>query len=73
MLAAAGINTVTELRRLGAVRAFLRVRACGAAPSLNLLWGLESALTGEPWQQVARVHRTRLLFELEELGRGVCP
>jgi DNA transformation protein and related proteins len=31
-----------------------------------LLWALESALTGEHWQHVAKNHRTSLLLALEE-------
>lgn len=71
MLAAAGIRTQEELRALGAVAAFSRVRRTGGRPSLNLLWALEGALTGLPWQEVAREHRTSLLLALEaHEGRG---
>lgn len=68
MLAAAGIMTVTQLRELGAVRAYARVRATDVSPSLNLLWALEGALTGLPWQVVAREHRLSLLLALDALG-----
>jgi len=67
MLAAVGVKSVTDLRRLGAAKAFLDVRAAGLRPSLNLLWALEGALTAMPWQKVARTERTRLLFEVEDL------
>ena len=56
-----------QLKRLGAARAFLRVKASGQRPSLNLLWAIEGALTGLPWRDVARLERTRLLLELEDL------
>lgn len=69
MLALAGIGSVEELRRLGSVRAFARVRRSGAKPSLNLLWALEGALSGLPWQDVARDHRASLLLALEEHDR----
>jgi DNA transformation protein len=71
MLEAAGIRTLAQLRRLGAVPAFARVRAHAAGhpeamrPSLNLLWALEGALSGLPWQQVAREHRLSLTLALE--------
>lgn len=68
MLARAGINTVAELRRLGSVRAYAKVKATGADASLNLLWALEGALTGLPWQVVAREHRLSLLLALEALS-----
>jgi hypothetical protein len=60
MLARAGIQSATELRRIGSVAAYVRVKRAGCNASLNLLWGLESALCGLPWQEVARVHRTSL-------------
>ncbi len=67
MLAGAGVTTVAQLRRLGAVRAYAKVQATGAPASLNLLWALEGALTGLPWQVVAREHRLSLLLALESL------
>jgi len=69
MLARAGITTVEQLGALGSVRAYvLTKRACGNV-SLNLLWALESALCGEPWQEVARRHRTSLLLALDQCER----
>jgi DNA transformation protein len=66
MLAAAHIKTVAQLRKLGSVVAFARVKQKNAKASLNLLWALEGALTGLPWQVVAREHRTSLLLALEQ-------
>jgi DNA transformation protein len=43
------------------------VQAAGHRPSLNLLWALEGALTNAPWREVARLERTRLLLELDDL------
>ena len=60
-----GVKAVTDLRKLGAAKAFLDVRAAGLRPRLNLLWALEGALT--PWHKVARTELTRLLFEIEDL------
>ena len=69
MLAAAGITTPTQLRDLGSVRAYARVKAVpGNHASLNLLWALEGALTGEHGQVVAREHRLSLLLALEALA-----
>lgn len=67
MLAAAGIDSVEMLKRLGSVQAYVMVKRAGCAPSLNLLWGLESAVSGLPWQEVARSYRTSLLLALEEI------
>lgn len=69
MLAQAGIASIEQLRQLGAVAAYVRTKRAVGGVSLNLLWGLESALSGLPWQQVARAHRTSLLLALEEYER----
>jgi DNA transformation protein len=66
MLAAVHIKTVAQLRKLGAVAAYARVKQQDPRASLNLLWALEGALTDLPWQVVAREHRTSLLLALEQ-------
>ncbi len=66
MLASVHIQTLAQLRKLGAVAAYARVRKAHAKASLNLLWALEGALSGLPWQVVAREHRTSLLLALEQ-------
>ena len=70
MLAGAGIRSVAQLRALGAVAAYVRVRARSPRASLNLLWALEGALSNLPWQTVAREHRTSLLLALEQAQAG---
>lgn len=65
MLAAAGITTVKQLREAGAVAAYVQVLKTQQGASLNLLWALESALTGVPWQQVSREQRTSLLLAVD--------
>ena len=67
MLLSAGIRTVAQLRKLGSVAAYVKVKKAGLPASLNLLWALEGALTALPWQVVAREHRTSLLLALEHL------
>ena len=67
MLSGAGITSIARLRQLGSVRAYALVKETNPNASLNLLWALESALSGEPWQEVARVHRASLLLALEML------
>jgi DNA transformation protein and related proteins len=66
LLSAAGVDSEAELRRLGAVEAYLRVRRVTPRVSLNLLWAIEGALSGLRWQRVAREERTRLLLLLDE-------
>jgi DNA transformation protein len=69
ILAAAGITTLDDLQALGAVEVYRRVKSADPRASLNLLWALEGALTGLPWQTVAREHRSSLLLALDEAGR----
>ncbi len=70
MLARAGITSVNQLREMGSVAAYVKAKQTNGNVSLNLLWGLESALTGEPWQDVARLHRTSLLLALVEYEKS---
>jgi TfoX/Sxy family transcriptional regulator of competence genes len=66
MLRAAGISNLEELKSLGSVAAYARVKSSGVNASLNLLWALEGAVSGLHWRVVAREHRTSLLLALEE-------
>lgn len=52
---------------MGSVAAYSLVKAQSANASLNLLWALEGALTGLPWQVVAKEHRLSLLLALDAL------
>jgi len=71
VMASAGVTSVEQLRQLGSVAAYVLAKRSGTNVSLNLLWALEGALTGVPWQEVARLHRTSLLLALEEHERRV--
>ena len=73
MLRRAGITTVALLRKLGAVRAYVKVKRSSANASLNLLWALEGALSGRPWQEVAKSDRLSLLLQVESLEKGGMP
>jgi DNA transformation protein len=70
MLERAGLRTLDDVRQLGTVAAFLRVKAADAGATLNLLWALEGALSGRHWRDVAREDRTRLLLELDSHQQG---
>ncbi|MEY2633412.1 MAG: hypothetical protein RIR00_2066 [Pseudomonadota bacterium] len=65
MLQAAGIRSLQQLRELGAIAAYVRVKASKGNASLNLLWALEGALSNRPWQDVARHDRASLLLALD--------
>lgn len=66
MLTQAGITRVDQLKAMGSVAAYVQTKRVNKSASLNLLWALESALTGIPWQEVARMHRTSLLLAVEK-------
>lgn len=66
MLAEVGIHDFEQLRQIGAVAAYVAVKHSNKAATLNLLWALEGAITGVPWQEVARLERTRLLLALDD-------
>jgi DNA transformation protein len=66
MLRDAGILTLRDLRSLGAVEAYLRVKRDANNASLNLLWAMEGVLSGRSWRDVVKTERLRLLLELED-------
>lgn len=67
MLAQAGIHTLEQLRKLGAVSAYIQVKQSGVNTSLNLLWAMEGALSNRDWQEVAKNDRLSLLIQLEDM------
>lgn len=60
-----GIRKRADLIRLGPVAAFLKVKAAGHKPSLNLLWALAGAERGLAWNRLSTEQRERLLLELD--------
>lgn len=69
-LVGAGVRSLAQLRRLGSVAAYAKVKRHDPTVSLNLLWALEGAISGLHWQVVAREHRTSLLLALDALQDG---
>jgi DNA transformation protein len=70
MLAQVGIRSVEELRRRGAVPAFLAMRQAHVASTLNALWALVGALDpwpeGRDWREVAHgSERLALMLQVE--------
>ena len=57
-----GLRTEDELRAIGALEAFIRVKRAGFKPSLNLLYALEGALMDCHWQDVPSERRSELLI-----------
>lgn len=52
-LASVGVHTLDEVARLGVVEVYKRVKsAYPEKVTLNLLWGLQAALLGIPWNEL---------------------
>lgn len=60
-----GIHSISNLREIGALPAFLKVEEAGLAPSLNLLWALEGALRNCHWTQLEPGLRAALLLSID--------
>jgi len=61
MLAEAGIDSVEELARIGAVDAWRRARFVhGGRVSLNLLWALHAGLAGRDWRALTAEEKAPL-------------
>jgi DNA transformation protein len=70
MLAEVGIHTIGELRAIGAVKAYVRVRAvCSRGASVNFLWSMAAGLEGRGWQEVSVEEKGLLLAEVRRLRR----
>jgi DNA transformation protein len=64
-LHAAGIHTVADLRRLGAIQAFRAVQVRGFRVSKALLYSLEGALSNRPWSELPQEYKDFLNMELK--------
>ena len=65
MLAEAGIRSVDELREIGAVKAYARVRQMRTrGASLNLLWSMAAGLTNHGWNALSTTQKVVLLAEI---------
>ena len=59
-----GVRTLDDLKAVGALAAYVRVKRAGFKPSLNLLYSLEGALDDCHWQQLGTERREQLLADL---------
>lgn len=64
-LAEIGVTTPAQLRRRGALAAYLAVRRLRPTASLNLLYALVGAVEGVHWIEVRRTRRLELALALE--------
>ncbi|NLS11301.1 TfoX/Sxy family DNA transformation protein [Vibrio sp. SM6] len=65
MLKKAGIDSVAELERSGALHAYKAVRDTHASTvSLELLWALEGAISGKHWSVITSERKQELMRDL---------
>jgi len=60
-----GVRSLDDLREVGALSAYVRVRRAGFKPSLNLLYALEGAILDCHWQQIPDERRAELVSQAE--------
>lgn len=70
MLVSAGIRSETQLSEMGAVPAYIAVKAASRKASLNLLWAIEGALTNRDWRDISRDERMSLLLQLDDYEKN---
>lgn len=61
-----GVDSESDLQRMGSVVAFRLVRQRQPHVNLNLLWALEAALTNRDWRELSTAEKQRLRDEVEE-------
>lgn len=59
-----GVMTIDDLRALGAVAAYCLVKAQHSQASLNLLYALHGALTGQKWNALTAETKAQLQEEV---------
>ena len=64
-----GVRSESDLRRMGAVRAYLKIRACEPGATLNLLYALQGALMGVQWSRLPRPIKELMNREVERADR----
>jgi len=66
MLAAVGIHSEADLKKVGAVQAYMKVtHQTDFKPGKNLLYAMIGALEDQDWRTIAREQRASLIFALE--------
>lgn len=59
-----GVRTHEDLKALGAVGVFLKVKRAGFRPSLNLLYALAGAELGCHWTELTPEHKQAMVLEV---------
>ena len=67
MLARVGVYTADQLRDLGSLETYAKLKGQGEAVSLPLLWALEAVVSGLPMGDVSPGRRAELLAAVANL------
>ena len=60
-----GVRTLDDLKDVGALAAYVRVKRAGFKPSLHLLYALEGAILDCHWQEIPDTRRSELIVAAE--------
>lgn len=60
-LASIGVTTLDQIEETGPVEIYLRLKELGLPATLNLLWALQGALLGLPWNELPPEMKAELL------------
>ncbi len=60
-----GVRTIDDLRRVGPIEAFMKVKRAGFRPSLNLLYAMQGALDDCHWADLSEEVKASLVLAAE--------
>ena len=60
-----GVRSLDDLKAVGSLAAFVRVKRAGFKPSLNLLYALEGAILDCHWQEIPDARRSELILDAD--------
>jgi len=66
-----GIKTDDEVKAIGALEAFMKVKRAGFKPSLNLLYALEGAVVDCHWTALTTERKNELVLEAKACDAGL--
>jgi hypothetical protein len=64
-----GIRTEADLRRIGSVEAYRRVKLAGFKPTLNLLYSMAGAEDDCHWTQLAEERKAALVLAADQIDQ----
>lgn len=68
-----GVRTEADIRELGSLEVFMKVKKAGFKPSLNLLYALEGAVQDCHWTALGDERKSELVAEVTAREEGKAP